>query len=108
MGSGEAVSSLRGAGPGADKAKGGGNLKEAALEHEKAAQGKQPASAEKPKKPAPALPKPDEPKPDATPANGGAPGTGLVCELIDGMCDADVEAKLNATFGLVFGTPDTE
>ena len=61
-----------------------------------------------PKKPAPALPKPDEPKPDATPANGGAPGTGLVCELIDGMCDADVEAKLNATFGLVFGTPDTE
>ena len=66
VGSGEAVSSLRGAGPGADKAKGGGpgadkakggaNLKEAALEHEKAAQGKQPASAEKPKKPAPAKP----------------------------------------------------
>lgn len=61
-----------------------------------------------PKKPAAAPPKPDEPKPDATPTGGGTPGTGLVCELIDGMCDADVEAKLNATFGLVFGTPDTE
>ena len=58
-----------------------------------------------PKKPA-APPKPDEPKPDETKPT--PTGTGLVCELVDGMSDADVEAKLNATFGLVFGSSEAD